>query len=139
MRNYFCNLTFLAIVAVAAFSGFGLSDYSNLIAQVKQTPAADWHMWAAQVIERSKTNSTPIPKSEFPAFVRRIPEKIPATNWQLDIQTNDAEPYVCLYSLGGFQSISLDVGSPSFTETNHPQSSYRVTAIDPGIYVWTSL
>src|SRR5256885_858666 len=116
MRNRFCTLTFLVIVALAVFTGCGLNDYSNLIAQAKKTPAEEWHRWAAEVIERSKTNSTPIPRSEFPAFVRRITQKIPATNWQLAVQPADSNraPYVCSYSLGGFQSIGVDVGSASF-------------------------
>src|SRR5262249_41296535 len=132
-------LTF--VVALAVFTGCGLNDYSNLVAQVQKTPAEEWHKWAEQVLKRAKTNSTPIPKSEFPAFVRRITERVPATNWQLAIQTADSnrQPYVCLYSLGGFQSIGVDFGSSSFTETNAPKATYRITLIYPGVYVRRSL
>lgn len=112
----------------------GWNDYPNLIAQVKKTPAKDWHTLAAQILERSKTNSTAVPFSEWPAFAREIARKVPTTNWQLDVQTSGKgnEPHVSLYSLGGFQCISVDFGSPSFVETEDPQD--KVTPVYPGVY-----
>ena len=113
----------------------GWNDYSNLIAQVKKTPAKDWHQLAAQMLERSKTNSTAIPYSEWPVFVREIVRKVPTTNWELDVQTSGKgnEPHATLVSIGGFQCISVDFGLPSFVETEDPQD--KVTAIYPGVYV----
>ncbi|SRR6266481_766590 len=125
-------LTFLC--ATLAGCG-GWNDYGVLIAQVKKTSAKDWHTLAAQLLERSKTNSTSLPFSEWPRFARDIARKVPATNWELSAETNSVsnEPHALLVSLGGFQCISVDFGSSSFVETEHPQD--KVTPIYPGVYV----
>jgi len=83
----------------------GWNDYSNLIGQVKKTSPNDWHALATQLLERSKTNSTSLPFSEWPAFAREIVKKVPATNWVLTAETNSigGEPHASLVSLGGFQ------------------------------------
>jgi hypothetical protein len=113
----------------------GWNDYSNLITQVKKTPAEDWHALAAQLLERSKTNSASLPVSEWPVFACDIVRKVPATNWELSAETNSMsnEPHATLVSLGGFQCISVDFGLPSFVETEGPQN--KVTPIYPGVYV----
>jgi len=137
----FKRLAAIAGVACLLLGCGGWNDFSNLAAQVKKTPAAEWHRWAAQVIERSKTNSTPVPSSEWPAFLHRIAKEVPTTNWQLAVEPggSNQQSYVCFYSLGGFQSIGIDVGSASFVETNHTEAAYRVTAIYPGVYLRRSL
>jgi hypothetical protein len=129
------KLGLLALLCVTLAGCGGWNDYSNLIAQAKKTPAKDWHALAAQLLERSKTNSTSLPFSEWPAFVREIVRKVPTTNWELSTNTNSIgnEPHATLVSLGGFQCISVDFGSPSFVETEDPQD--KVTLIYPGVYV----
>jgi hypothetical protein len=129
------KLGLLALLCVTLAGCGGWNDYSNLITQTKKTPAKDWHSLATQILQRSQTNSTSIPYSEWPVFVREIVRKVPTTNWELSAQTNSMgnEPHATLVSLGGFQCISVDFGSPSFVETEDPQD--KVTPIYPGVYV----
>jgi hypothetical protein len=129
------KLAVLALLCVTLASCGGWNDYGALIAQVKKTPAKDWNTLAAQLLERSKTNSASLPFSEWPAFARDIARKVPTTNWTLSTETNSIgnEPHATLVSLGGFQCISVDFGSASFVEIEHPQD--KVTPIYPGVYV----
>lgn len=125
----------MALAASLLVSCGGWNDYSNLIAQTKKTPAKDWRALAAQLLDRSKTNSTSLPFSEWPVFAREIVRKVPTTNWELITETNSMgnEPHATLVSLGGFQCISVDFGSPSFVESEYPTD--KVTPIYPGVYV----
>jgi hypothetical protein len=129
------KLGLLALLCITLAGCGGWNDYSNLITQVKKTPAKDWHTLAAQLLERSKTNSTSLPFSEWPAFARNITKKVPTTNWELSAETNTMgnEPHATLVSLGGFQCISVDFGSPSFVENERPED--KVTPIYTGVYV----
>jgi hypothetical protein len=117
------------------------NDFYKLASSVKTFGTAEqWHGWAAQVLERSKTNSSSVPSSEWPAFVRRTARAIPTRAWEVAVQTHEAnqQPYVSLFSIGGVQSISVDIGSVSFVETDR-QGEDHVTMVYPGVYVSTSL
>jgi len=91
--------------------------------------AEEWRTWAAQVIERAKTNSSPLPPSEWPQFVHRTGE-----GWQIMVETNNP-PLVMLVSLGGFESIGLVIGPPAYTEVRTPGTPIISRRVYPGIYV----
>src|SRR5262245_11973505 len=70
LRN---KLSPVAFIAAAACFLASCSDFGQVCRETKAAATADqWRAWAATVIERSKTNSTPLPRSEWPDFVRRV-------------------------------------------------------------------
>jgi hypothetical protein len=110
----------------------GCKDDKHLVEQAKSAATAEqWHAWAAKVLERSRTNSNPIPRSDWPAFIQRI--KAPCTEWQLVTGRNGSTSNISLVSIGGFCSFGIDIGASSFVEPKHPnEHSVRVY---PGVYV----
>jgi hypothetical protein len=106
------------------------------VEDVKRTAPEDWHAWAIQVLAFSKTNTNEMPRSQWPEFAKRIAAD-PSGNWCLIVPHDAAseEPYVCLVSPGGFQTIGVDFGSAAFAETNNPNASYKIFKIHPGVYV----
>ena len=126
---------FFFIVFLVNF--WGLNSFDKMTDRVKQATPEQWHAWAAHVIERSKTNSDPIPRSEWPDFARRITTTDAVDNWELHVERGDSNtaPHIMLFSLGGFQSIGVDIGSSSFVKSEGPESSVAVKQIYPGVYV----
>jgi hypothetical protein len=118
----------LWLACLVLFSA-GCNEYEGLDRQVRiAATAPQWQAWAVQVLERSKTNSVPPPRSEWPSFVARL--KPPCSDWQLWIGTSN----ITLVSLGGFGSFGVDIGAASFIEpTNSIQRSSR--QVYPGVYV----
>lgn len=111
------------------------SDYDVLVKQMKQTSPEQWHNWAKQVLEHSKTNASGMPRSEWPEFARRISAD-ESGNWELVVLGGDfQERFVSLIRMGGFQSFGVDFGSASFVETNSIQARYKVIKIHAGVYV----
>jgi hypothetical protein len=110
----------------------GCNDFQHLADQVKTAATAEqWQTWAAQVLERSKTNSGAIPRSEWPAFVQRI--DAPCTEWQLIPRgRSGSSSNISLVSFGGFGSFGIDVGPPTFPE---PQGDAHCKQVYPGVYV----
>ena len=119
----------LAVALTLATSGCGESPSRLAVSARKVATAEQWHTWAAQVIERAKTNSSLPAESEWPDFVRRV-----GAGRQLLVETNDP-PRVMLVSWGGFQSIGLVLGPPSYIETNVPGEPITSKQVYPGIYV----
>ena len=96
---------------------WGAGDFSSLAKNVRKHGTSEqWHNWAAQLIERSETNSNPIPLADWPAFVRLAISGGHRDNWELAVNPGDpnTEPIVQLASVGGFESIGVDIGSTSF-------------------------
>ena len=109
----------------------GCTDSVKRLADTARTAATaeEWRTWATQVIERAKTNSSPLPPSEWPQFARRIGE-----GWELIVETNNP-PVVMLVSLGGFESIGLIIGPRSYIEMRTPGGPVISKQVYPGIYV----
>jgi hypothetical protein len=119
----------LVIALVLATSGCGESASRLAESARKAGTAEQWHAWAAQVIENSRTNSSLPAESEWPDFVRRV-----GAGRQLQVETNGL-PLVMLVSFGGFQSIGLVIGPPSYVETNAPGVPLTSKQVYPGMYV----
>lgn len=110
----------------------GCNDDQRLVSEVRRAATAQqWHSWAAEVLARSKTNSVPVPRSEWPTFVQQI--NAPCAEWQLITGRNGSSSNISLVSLGGFCSYGIDVGGPTFVEP--PNSNQHCTKIYPGVYV----
>jgi hypothetical protein len=110
----------------------GCNDDRRLADQAKKAATAQqWHAWAAEMLARSKTNSTPLPRSQWPAFIQQI--KAPCTDWQLVTGRNGSTSNISLVSLGGFCSYGIDVGDSTFIEPPNP-NEHR-TKVHPGVYV----
>lgn len=120
-----------ALVCALALTTSGCGESpSRLVGSARKAGTAEqWRAWAAEVIERSKTNSSLPVESEWPDFVRRV-----GAGRQLLVETNGI-PLVMLVSFGGFQSVGLVIGPPSYVETNAPGVSLRSEQVYPGIYV----
>lgn len=111
---------------------FGCDDHRRLANQASKAATAEqWHAWAADVLAHSKTNSSPIPRSEWPVFIKRL--RAPCTEWQLVTGRNGSTSNISLVSFGGFYSIGIDVGGPTFVEPQNPNE--RSTKVYPGVYV----
>jgi hypothetical protein len=111
------------------------SDFDRVKRDVRAAASeAQWRAWARKVILRSSTNSAPIPPSDWPAFVHRLAK--PPRHWEVRVmKENDAGPLVCVLSPGGFESVGLIIGPPSYIELapkGIPQTSQQIY---PGIYV----
>jgi hypothetical protein len=119
----------LAIALALATSGCGESGSRLADSARKAGTAKQWHTWAAQVIEGSRTNSSLPAESEWPDFVRHV-----GAGRQLLVETNGT-PLVMLVSFGGFQSIGLVIGPSSYVETNAPGVPITSKPVYPGIYV----
>jgi hypothetical protein len=110
----------------------GCSDDGRLADQAKKAATAQqWSAWAAEVLARSKTNSNPLPRSQWPAFIQQI--KAPCSDWQLITGRNGSTSNISLVSLGGFCSYGIDVGDSTFVEPPNP-NEHR-TKVHPGVYV----
>lgn len=126
------------LVLALACSGCGDPSVSNLVGRTKRAATAEqWRAWAAEVIERDKTNSDPLPFSEWPDFVRRTATT--SRPWEVrvfraDTDTNSPE-LVGLVALGGFQSIGVIIGPQSYVEVPPPQYPQTSKLVYPGIYV----
>jgi hypothetical protein len=124
-----------------AFACACCSDYSadRLVDRTRRAATTDqWRTWATQVIERDKTNSTPLPPSDWPEFVRRTVTK-DRPSWEVDIRHVDGNTnspkLVMLVAFGGLQSIGLIIGPPSYVEVPPPQYPHKSKQSYPGIYV----
>lgn len=127
--QFLLSMAALVIGLADATSGCGESA-SRLVDSARRAGTAEqWHAWAAQVVERARTNSSLPGESEWPDFVLRV-----GSGRQLLVKTNGA-PLVMLVSFGGFQSVGLIIGPPSYVETNVPGSSLASKQVYPGIYV----
>jgi hypothetical protein len=126
--------SFLVLVFFINF--LGLNSFHKMIRRVREATPEQWHAWAALVIERSRTNSAPMPPSQWPPFARRLTTVDASDNWELDVNPggSNVAPHIMLFSLGGFESIGVDVGSPSFVESEEPDSRIVVEQIYPGVY-----
>jgi hypothetical protein len=110
----------------------GCDEYHGLANQVRNAATAQqWQAWAVQVLERSKTNSVPPPRSEWPAFVGRLSP--PCSDWELWIGRNGSTSNIALVSVGGFGSFGVDIGPATFVEPAIP--SERCQQVYPGVYV----
>jgi hypothetical protein len=68
-RSHLLRSARVALVLLCA----GCNDHKHLADQAKRaTTAEQWQAWAAEVPAHSKTNSAPMPRSEWPAFIQRI-------------------------------------------------------------------
>jgi hypothetical protein len=110
-------------------SGCGESASRLADSARKAGTAEQWHAWAAQVLETSRTKPSLPAESEWPHFVRRV-----GAGRQLLVQTNGL-PLVMLVSFGGFHSVGLVIGPPSYVETNAPGVPLTSKQVYPGIYV----
>ena len=127
------------LVVVLALACASCSDsVQGLVERTRRAGTAEeWRAWAAQVIERGKTNSAPLPRSEWPEFVRRTT----ADNriWQVLVDHTDTNtsspPLVMLVALGGFESIGVIIGPPAYVEVAPPQYPQISREVYPGIYV----
>jgi hypothetical protein len=129
-RPHFPRCIAALVIALAlATSGCGESASRLADSARKAGTAEQWHAWAAQVIERSRTNSSLPAEPEWPDFVRRI-----GAGRQLLVETNGL-PLVMLVSFGGFQSIGLVIGPISYVETNAPGVPLTSKQVYPGMYV----
>ncbi|SRR5258706_4774894 len=118
---------FLWLICLSLFSS-GCDEYHGLATEIRGAATAQqWQAWAAQVIERSKTNSVPPPRSEWPSFIGRLTP--PCTDWQLYIGSSN----ITLASIGGFGSFGVDIGAATFIEESDPNQ--RCRRIYPGVYV----
>jgi hypothetical protein len=126
------QFTLLACAAVGVLC-VGCNDDKRLASQARTAATAEqWHVWAADVLARSKTNSAPIPRSEWPSFIQRI--SAPCTEWQLvTAGRNGSSSNISLISFGGFCSYGIDIGGPTFVEPQEP--NFHITKIYPGVYV----
>lgn len=127
------------LVIALAIACTGCSDsVRGLANRTRKAATADaWRAWAAQVVERSRTNSMPPPPAEWPEFVRRT--AVGNRTWRVVVSQSGSDTYVTplvmLISLGGFQSIGVVIGPPEYVEiapSQYPQISRAVYA---GIYV----
>ena len=117
----------LWLLFLALFSP-GCDGYEGLRTQVRNAATAQqWQGWAVQVLERSKTNSIPPPRSEWPSFVSRL--RPPCADWQLWVGTSN----ITLVSLGGFGSFGVDIGPAGFTARVDPNQRHQ--QVYPGVYV----
>ena len=122
----------VAFLFAVLFLCAGCNDTKRLVSQVKNAaPALQWQAWAVQVLERAKTNSSPVPRSEWPAFIASITP--PCTEWQLFTGRNGSTSNISLVSLGGFGSFGIDIGPASFVEPTRPDE--HCEQVYPGIYV----
>lgn len=130
-----------AIILCLGLACTGCADRSveKLVNRAKAAATEDeWRAWAEQVIERSKTNSTPVPSSEWPAFLGLITSD--GRRWKVEVwghadANTNSPPLVVVVALGGFQSIGIIIGPPTYVEIppfNTPRISKEVY---PGIYV----
>jgi hypothetical protein len=118
----------------------GCTDHSvdRLVAKSRAVASAEeWRGWAEQLIERKKTNTTALPFAEWPGFVKAVANDgrhWEVRTWPAPGQTNDT--FVGLLSPGGFQSIGIIIGPPTYVEptpeAHVPQTSEEIY---PGIYV----
>ncbi|HZR21530.1 MAG TPA: hypothetical protein VFE51_29885 [Verrucomicrobiae bacterium] len=123
------SVAVLVVALTLATSGCGESPSRLADSARKAATSEQWHTWAAQVVERSKTNLSLPVESEWPDFVKPI-----GAGRQLLVETNGT-PLVMLVSFGGFQSTGLIIGPPSYVETNAPGVPLTSKPVYPGIYV----
>ena len=107
----------------------------ELVERTRQAASAEeWQKWATEVIDRARTNSTPLPLAEWPEFVRHT-----GTSWQVVLgqsgEGTNSSPLLMLVALGGFESIGIIIGPPSYVEISDPRLSRTSKRVYPGIYV----
>jgi hypothetical protein len=113
-------------------------DYGQeLVDRTRQAASAEeWQKWATQVIDRARTNSTPLPSTEWPEFVRRT-----GTSWKVVLghsgEGTNSSTLLMLVALGGSESIGIIIGPPSYVEVSDPHLSQTSKRVYPGIYVRT--
>jgi hypothetical protein len=129
----------LAFALAMMCAGCSDHDADRLVDRTRRAATADqWRAWAAQVIERDNTNSTSLPSSEWPEFVRKtVTNDHPS--WEVDVRHIDGNTnnpkLVMLVAFGGFQSIGVIIGPPSYVEVPPPNISQKSKQVYPGIYV----
>jgi len=84
------------------------------------------------MIERSRTNSGRIPRTEMPLFVRQATPEGADGIVSPAMDSNETE-LVIIANIGGFESIGVIVGPPGYVE----QSGFGCVSkqIFPGVYV----
>ena len=94
-----------------------------------------WRVWAAQIMERSKTNSSPIRRAEMPEFVQRgTPEDaLGSVRRGLD---PDGTPVVVV-TVNPFveETTGVVIGPPSYIEFGDKSCGLISKQVYPGIYV----
>ena len=104
------------------------SSVDRLANQVKRAGTAEeWRAWAAQMIERSKTNSSEIEWEEMPAFVQRG-----TPGGARGFVSKDV---VIVARFGGFESIGVVIGPPSYEESGDRSRGQMSKQVYLGIYV----
>lgn len=93
---------------------------------------AEWHAWAAEMIERSRTNSAPIPRTELPLFVRRA-TPYGANGIVSKGMDSNRTSIVIVATYGGFQSIGVIVGPPTYVEAWDATSGLISKQVFPGV------
>src|SRR5262245_28196639 len=114
----------IGILLVFVLVSTGCNDFSHLANQVKAAATADqWQAWATQVLERSKTNSSPPPRSEWPSFINRV--HAPCTEWELcPTGRSTGSTNISLVSIGGFGCFSVEVGTNAFSAPYAPDEQW---------------
>jgi hypothetical protein len=125
------------IIAVVLIVACNRRDsVQSLVQRARSVATADeWRSWAAQMTEHAKTNSTPVPRADWPEFVRRTTPDYRAWRVQLQPADTNTPSLVILVSLGGFESIGLIIGPPSYVEVAPPRYPQISEEVYPGIYV----
>jgi len=127
------------IVALLLICAGCTDSVQDLVARTRSAATADeWRAWASQVVERYKTNSTPLARSEWPGFVSRTANGN-RRSWQVILSHGDevtnSTTLVMLVTIGGFESTGIVIGPPSYVEVAPLHISQISTQVYPGIYV----
>ena len=77
----------------------------------------------------------PVPRSDWPEFVRRTSSDHRAWHVQVCPVATNTPPLLVLVSLGGFESIGLIIGPSSYVEVAPPTRPQISREVSPGIYV----
>jgi hypothetical protein len=97
--------------------------------------AVEWRAWADQMIVRNSTNTSALPRKEWPSLVNSITDT--DRSWQIGVtqpeENSGDPPLVMVYSIGGFESIGLIIGPETYVED--PPSGQISKIVYPGIYV----
>ena len=128
-------IAMVATVLLGLVISCGLSEYKQLSTKLRASPPEQWHAWAANVIDYTRTNGGVLPRSQWPQCVR---DAVAGQDvlWNVLVMTNEltGTPYVWLDSPGGFESIGVLVGSESFVPPSPPPPTHT-EKVYPGVYL----